>query len=92
MEKMSETVLTKNRLALKIVLRLWYQTRGEGIAAVDAILREIANALSLGDTVCLHSFKRGSATALSTGTFKVKDGKVNFKPHEELNKKCLLSP
>jgi hypothetical protein len=30
--------------------------------------------------------------ALSTGTFKVKDGKVNFKPHEELNKKCLLSP
>jgi nucleoid DNA-binding protein len=80
MEKMSETVLTKNRLALLIVRSLWYQTRGEGIAAVDAILREIANALSLGDTVCLHSF----------GTFKVKDGKVNFKPHEELNKKCLL--
>jgi hypothetical protein len=50
------TVLTKNRLALKIVRNLWYQTRGEGIAAVDAMLREIANALSLGDTVCLQIF------------------------------------
>ena len=72
--------LTKKRLALKIVRSLWYQTRGEGIAAVDAILMEIANALSLGDTVCLHSF----------GTFKVKDGKVTFKPHKELIDKCRL--
>jgi nucleoid DNA-binding protein len=73
-------MLTKKRLALKIVRSLWYQTRGEGIAAVEGVLREIANALKNGDTVCLRSF----------GTFKVKDGKVNFKPHEELNKKCLL--
>jgi nucleoid DNA-binding protein len=47
---------------------------------VDAILREIANALSLGDTVCLHSF----------GTFKVKDGRVTFKPHKELIEKCAV--
>ena len=73
-------MLTKKCLALKIVRSLWYQTRGEGIAAVDAILREIANALSLGDTVCLHSF----------GTFKIKDGKIKFKPHKELIDKCLL--
>ena len=76
---MSE-VITKKRLALKIVRSLWYQTRGEGRAAVDAILREIANALSLGDTVCLHSF----------GTFKVKDGKVTFKPHKELIDKSIV--
>jgi len=75
-------MLTKNRLALLIVRNLWLKTRGEGIAAVEGVLREIANALKNGDTVCLHSF----------GTFKVKDGKVNFKPHEELNKKCILSP
>ena len=73
-------MLTKNRLALLVVRHLWYQTRGEGIAAVEGVLREIANALSLGDTVCLHSF----------GTFKVKDGKVTFKPHKELIDKCHL--
>jgi nucleoid DNA-binding protein len=80
MEKMSETVLTKNRLALLVVRNLWYQTRGEGIAAVEGVLGEIANALSLGDTVCLHSF----------GTFKITDGKIQFKPHRELILKCLL--
>jgi len=73
-------MLTKNCLALLVVRSLWYQTRGEGIAAVDAILREIANALSLSDTVCLHSF----------GTFKIKDGSILFKPHKELIDKCRL--
>ena len=76
---MSE-VITKKRLALKIVRSLWYQTRGEGIAAVEGVLREIANALKNGDTVCLHSF----------GTFKITDGKITFKPHRELIDKCLL--
>ena len=73
-------MLTKKRLALKIVRSLWYQTRGEGIAAVEGVLREIANALSNGDTVCLHSF----------GTFKVTDGKIKFKAHKELIQRCLL--
>ena len=71
-------MLTKNRLALLVVRNLWYQTRGEGIAAVEGVLREIANALSLGDTICLHSF----------GTFKIKDGSILFKPHKELIEKC----
>ena len=73
-------IVGKKDLAPLVAMSLWYPTRGEGIAAVDAMLREIANALSLGDTVCLHSF----------GTFKVRNGKIKFKPHKELIQRCLL--
>ncbi len=75
-------LITKKRLAPLVAMSLWYPTRGEGIAAIEEVLREIANAISNGDTVCLHSF----------GTFQIKDGKVKFKPHKELIEKCRLSP
>ena len=63
-------IVGKKDLAPLVAMSLWYPARGEGIAAVEGVLREIANALCHGDTVCLHSF----------GTFKIKDGSVQFKP------------
>jgi len=74
-------MVAKMDLALSVVRGLWYQTRGEGVAAVEGVTREIANALAKGDTVCIHGF----------GTFKAVDGSVQFKPHQELIK-CLPSP